>query len=106
MNEPTLIIVALSSIAGSLASILFSWFPPLRAWYDPKSTREKKLWMIPVVVFSALVVWLIGCNQLIPGFASLTCDSQGFSALILAVFLALGSNQSTYQIMPRPDDEE
>lgn len=105
-NETSLLIAALSTLSGSLISLAFTYFPKIKNWYDPKKKNEKKQWMLVVLLISSVIIWFVGCYNLVPGFVALTCDDRGFASLILAVFLTISSNQSFYAIWPQPGDEE
>ena len=98
----------LSSIAGSLLSLLFSYLPGLSDWYaqlgvnpDDGGTR-KRLLMLALLCLTALASFGLACSDWGWGFGlALTCDRSGAVELVSALVFAIMANQSTYKISPQ-----
>jgi hypothetical protein len=89
----------LSSIAGSLLSLLCAYAPGLADWYGRLETTEKRLVMLALLALAACGSFALACSSWGAEWGlTLTCDQAGLSGLIRALFLALTTNQATYLI--------
>jgi hypothetical protein len=91
-------------IAGAILSLVFSYFPGLKSWYDNLASSNKQLVMLGVLIVVAGGIFGLSCAgvlaQLWPDFA-VTCDVASVYTLIQYILLALVSNQATYAITNR-----
>ena len=86
----------LSSVAGILLSLVFSYTPGLNAKYDALATTEKRLVMLGSLVIVSLGIFGLGCAGWFN--VPITCDQAGAEQLASAFVLALVANQGTYLI--------
>jgi uncharacterized membrane protein YfcA len=80
----------LSAIVAAIISLLFRFIPTLSTWLDQKSPNGKQTFMLIVTL---LVAAFIGAWN----FVRVGISEQSVLVLILTVYFALGSNQTTYQ---------
>ncbi|MDX9956263.1 MAG: hypothetical protein RBT75_19360 [Anaerolineae bacterium] len=93
----------LSSIAGAILSLLFSYLPGLSGWYDQFDANRKRLVMAALVILVAAGAYGLACSGFGVDFGmALTCDRAGLITLIQAVIAALIANQATYALSPQP----
>lgn len=92
--------VALSSIAGVILSLAFSYIPGLRPWYDGQTSETKRLVMAGLLLVVAVAAYGLSCldSGVISG---VSCDNQGISGLVTAFISAMVANQATYMISPK-----
>lgn len=88
----------LSLAAGALLSLLFSYIPGVKGWFESKDSTVKRLIMALALLVVSVLVFAAGCAGLqIPG-VQLECTTQGAWLLVQVFLLALIANQSTYSI--------
>ncbi len=91
----------LAALAASLLSLLFSYIPGFKTWYNPLDPYAKRLIMLALVVAVALGAFSFACAGLADDFSvKVTCDSFGAWGLVRAVIAAVAANQATYLITP------
>lgn len=96
MNADTL-----STIAGALLSLAFSYIPGLQARYDPLDGVTKRLIMLGLLVLVACAAFGLACA----GWGTelgleLGCNRSGLIGLLQALFLAIAANQTVFLISP------
>ena len=87
----------LAGIAGIVLTLLFSYLPGLRNWYDPLSETKKKLIMLGALFVSALGVFGLAC---IGRYDIVVCSVDGAWEMGRYFILALVANQSVYKLSP------
>lgn len=92
----------LSLIAGTLLSLLFSYVPGAREWFDPLSATHKRLTILGLLTISAGAIYGLSCL----GWGSawgvtIPCDQKGVLVLLEQLILAIIANQGVYAISPR-----
>lgn len=88
----------LSLVAGALLSLLFSYVPGLRGWFDAKDPIVKRLIMAAALLVVAVAVFGASCANLpLPG-VQIECSTAGIWPLVEVYLLALVANQAAYQI--------
>jgi len=93
----------LALLAGGLLSLVFSYFPKLKDWYEALDGTKKRLIMIGVLLGVSLTVYGVSCTQF-AGFLGLpvvACDQSGAVELLKVFLLALIANQSVYSVSPK-----
>ena len=101
----------LSTIAGALLSLLFSYVPGAREWFDglgkgPDGQEDggtlKRLVMLGLLVVAAGGAMALACSGVGGDLGqALTCDRPGAIELVQALAMAVMANQSTYAISPK-----
>ena len=89
----------LSAIAGILLSLVFSYVPGLKDWYDKQDGTRKRLIMAGALLVVAAGVFALSCANWL---TIATCDNAGVMGLVGAFVSALVANQATYLISPKP----
>ena len=88
----------LSSIAGIVLSLLFSYVPQVKNWYDPQPPTTKRLVMLALLLAVAGGSYAGSCAGC---WSGVTCDQAGALGLVRVFVAALIANQSTYLISPK-----
>jgi len=91
----------LSSIAGVLLSLIFSYVPGVSAWYEKLTGEYKRLVMAVVLAVVSGALYGMGCAGWLGDMVALTCDYAGARVLIRGFIAALVANQATYLISPK-----
>ena len=87
----------ISSFAGILLSLLFSYIPGFEPWYKTLDGAHKRLVMLVALVAVTASIFALGCANLVENVA---CTQQGVIQYLQMLVLALIANQSTYLISP------
>lgn len=92
----------ISSVAGILLSLVFSYIPGLNTAFAKLDTGKQRLIMLASLVVVSLALVGISCA----GFAkdlgiALTCDRSGFVLVAQAFVFSLIANQAAYSITPQ-----
>lgn len=91
--------VTLAAIAGAILSLLFTYLPWFKNWYEPLSAENKQLVMGVLLVLVAAGVFGLTCLGLADQFGwTLVCDVAGAIGFIKVLIAALMANQSVYLI--------
>lgn len=91
----------LSSIAGIVLSLIFTYVPGVREWWEPLAGSVKQMIMGLMLILVAIGAFALSCANVIAGAV---CDRDGAIGLLWTLIAALVANQSTYLITrKRPD---
>jgi len=85
----------LSAIAGVVLSLVFSYIPGVKNWFDGLESVFKQAVMGGVLIFVTGVIFGLACYGVI---VAVECTQAGALGLIMALIAALAGNQSTYLI--------
>jgi hypothetical protein len=98
---------ALAAIAAAILSLLFSYVPGFKSWYQPLETTYKRLVMLALVCLSAAGVFGLACagwgDQL---NLNLTCSPESALGMVSTLLGALAANQAVFLISPKPARRE
>lgn len=95
----------LSLFAGALLSLVFSYTPGLKDWFEAKESTTKRLIMAGALLVVSAVVFSASCLDLGLAF-TITCDKGGAVGLATTFLSALVANQGTFLISPKPPTVE
>ena len=87
----------LASIAGIVLSLVFSYVPFAKDWFEKLDGNYKRLVMLGLLVAVALVIFGLSCAN---WYALVACSAVGAKALIEMVIIAAVSNQTAYMLIP------
>lgn len=91
----------LSAIAGTVASLLFSYIPGLSTWYAALTETVKKLIMLVVLVVVAAAIFGMNCAGLFKAYIpTVSCDQAGVEQFIVILAAAAVANQTAYKLSP------
>lgn len=90
----------LTLIAASLLSVLFSYVPKLKDWFDAKDATTKRLIMAGALLVVSAVIFGASCFDLGLPF-QVACTKDGVVGLVTTYVIALMANQGTYLITPK-----
>jgi hypothetical protein len=90
----------LSLTAGTALSLVFSYVPGLNAKFAALDPTVKRLWMLGLLLLSALGVFGLSCAGWVFGGIGVTCDQAGIQKLVEVFFLAAIANQTSYALSP------
>lgn len=85
----------LSSVAGILLSLGFSYIPKLRQWHDRQTPEIKRLIMACLLLIVSVAIFALSCNGIVGG---VTCDKAGAVSLVSIFIAALIANQGMFLI--------
>lgn len=85
----------LASVAGIALSLIFSYIPGVKQWYNSLTGEWKRLLMAGLLLVVAAVIYALGCAGIVYG---VSCDQSGIIRLISVFVMALVANQSAYLI--------
>jgi len=89
----------LSSIAGIVLSLLFSYVPPFKSWFDNLEGNYKRLIMLGALAVTAGGAYGLACLGLFG--VGITCDMAGALGLVELFIVAAIANQSAYALSPQ-----
>ena len=85
-------------IAGVVLSLLFSYVPRLKDWFDPLWSNQKRLIMLAALLLSAGGVFALACFG---KYDLVVCDAAGAWNMLEYFVLAAIANQTAYQLSPK-----
>jgi putative flippase GtrA len=93
-NEQTL-----AAVAGVVLSMLFSYVPGLREWFDALAGTNKRLVMLALLLAVSLATFGLSCAGII---ADVSCTQEGAIGLLKLFIVAAVTNQTAYSFSPKP----
>jgi len=97
---------ALSGAAGVVLSLLFSYVPQLRTWYQGLNGNNKRLVMLGFLAVITVGIYGLACLGVADEFGfQASCDQNGALALAQVFFWAVVGSQATFLISPRPEPQ-
>ena len=90
----------LSSISGIVLSLVFSYIPGAKRWFDSLEREYKQLVMGILLFLVSAGVFGLSCAKI---FEYVTCTKEGLLGLISTFISALVANQSVYLITRREE---
>lgn len=94
----------LASAAGALLSLLFSYVPGLKEWFETLDGTRKRLVMLALLALAAGGAFGLACAGYGEAFGiSLACSEPGAMELVKAFLGAIAANQGVYQLSPRAE---
>ena len=85
-----------SSIAGIVLSLAFTFIPGLNEWYEPLVKSKKQLIMLGALALVTAGAVGLACVGWFNSPA--TCDQVGIEQAVTAFILAAVANQATYKL--------
>jgi len=85
----------LASVAGIALSLIFSYIPGVKDWYNSLTGEWKRVVMAVLLLVVALALFGLGCAGIVHG---ISCDQSGIIRLVSVFIMALVANQSTYML--------
>lgn len=92
-NETTI-----AAVAGILLSLLFSYVPGARDWFDMLEGTHKRLVMLGLLAVASIGIFVLGCAGVIEG---LPCTQDGAVGVLKLFIAAMVTNQTAYTISPK-----
>lgn len=89
-------------IAGTVISLLFSYFPVLRVKFAGMTQEAKSGIMLGLNVLVVVALCLLDLFEVFD--FGLTFDKAGIANIVLTFFAAMIANQAVYSISPQPGD--
>lgn len=87
----------LALIAGAVLSLLFSYIPGLKNWFEGLSPEYKRLFMAGVLLVAALALFGGSCLNL---WGYFVCSWLGLWEAVKLWLLAVAANQTIYLVSP------
>lgn len=92
----------LSMLAGGFLSLLFSYVPRLKPWFDALEADYKRLVMLGSLLLLSLAIFGAGCARLDVFGVVVTCDTAGALEVLKIFVYAAVANQGAYLLTPKP----
>jgi FtsH-binding integral membrane protein len=93
---------SLSLISGMVLSLVFSYVPGARSWFEKFDPETKRSIMLVLLAITASIVFGLSCVGWTSEWSiSLSCNRSDLLRLIEQLVLAIIANQSVYAISPR-----
>jgi hypothetical protein len=90
----------LLGIVGAVLSLIFSYLPAAKAWFD--GLANKGLVMLAMVLGVGAVYFGLACSPFAVDLNIVTtCDKAGVIALLKAIFVIASGNQLAYLFTPK-----
>ena len=86
----------LASVSGILLSLLFSYVPGVKDWFESLTAANKQALMGILLLVVAAATFGLSCAGLVD--IGVVCDKDGALGLVSVLIAALIANQSTYLI--------
>lgn len=91
--------VTLAALAGAVLSLVFSYFPKVRTWYDGLDSDGKKQVMGAALIVTAAAVFGLACTPYGAEFGlEIACTVAGAIGFLKVLIAALVANQAVYLI--------
>jgi hypothetical protein len=103
MPSDTISVEFLTSAAGVLLSLGFSYIPGLQAFFNELDGTHKRLVMLNLLALTSLSIFGLAClgwSQAL-GFQGATCSQAGALGQLKIFVLAVIANQATFLITPK-----
>lgn len=94
-NEQTL-----AAVAGIVLSLLFSYVPGMRDWFDALEGTYKRLLMLALLALVSIGIFVLGCAGVVQG---IPCTQDGGWQLVQLFIAAAIANQTAYSFAPKPE---
>ncbi len=92
----------LTLLTASLTSLLFSYVPGFKNWFEQLNGTQKRLVMVCALGIVALSCYGISCSEARIWLEHpVRCDQAGMLTLLKLWLDALVANQATYALSPR-----
>jgi threonine dehydrogenase-like Zn-dependent dehydrogenase len=95
----------LTSIAGILLSLFFSYIPGLNTWYAAQSEQKKKLLMLALIFLAGAGTFGMACAGWLDFLSAaglvVACTREDAIAIARAIVMAAVANQTTYLLTPK-----
>lgn len=86
--------IALGTLAGSVTSLFFSYFPGLKGWFDTLESDKKSLVNLVVLAVVSIGAYVSNCYGIYK--LGLACDQQGLVELVKLFIATVVGSQSTW----------
>jgi hypothetical protein len=106
MATELLSVAGITTILVLLISVVFQYFPGLRIWWGGIKSEVKMLSILVLYMAAGAIVAFGGClPELAKVVPQLVCaDATTFLNYVFAVFIAVGSGQGVFSLMPEMKD--
>jgi hypothetical protein len=95
----------ISSIAGVILSLMFSYIPKFREWYSKLGSTKKRLIMLGLLLLVSASVFGAACWDVAGDLGlNISCNKHGLIGMISVFVSAIISNQAIYAISPQMAD--
>ena len=88
----------LTALCGIVTSLLFSYVPVIRDWFDAQAPNTKRMLQVGVAVVVTGAVYGLSCAGIASAFS---CDWPGALVMIRLLVVFIIANQAAYAISPR-----
>jgi hypothetical protein len=106
MASELLSVAGITTILVLLITVVFQYFPGLRVFWGGVKSEVKMLSVLALYIVAGAIVAFGGCIPALAGiFPGLICaDAPTFLNYVFAVFIAVGSGQGVFSLLPEMRD--
>jgi len=106
MASELLSVAGITTILVLLITVVFQYLPGLRVYWGEVKSEVKMLCVLALYIVAGAFVAFGGCIPALAGiFPGLICaDAPTFLNYVFAVFIAVGSGQGVFSLMPEMRD--
>ncbi len=95
----------ISSVAGVILSLLFSYLPGLSSWYGGLVGDKKRLIMLGMLALVAGGMYALDCGGVLikfaPDLAGMCSATDGWVQVVRAFVAAMIANQASFALSPQ-----
>jgi len=88
----------LGAIAGTALSLVFSYIPGVKDWFDGLKPDYKRMLMAVLLIAVSAAIYGLSCYGVVD---AVECTQPGILGLVNVLLAALVANQGTYLISPK-----
>jgi len=89
---------SIALFTGVLLSLVFSFLPGFKTWYNKYEPKKKQILMIAFLAVASVLVGGLNCAGLaIEGVPVFSCDASGVADIVELFILAVVANVGTHQ---------
>lgn len=88
--------ITLSTLSGSVLSLVFAYVPFLSSWYGDQDGQKKAIIMLCALLLTTVGVFVASCTGVYE--LGVACDKLGAVELFKVFLAALVANQGTFAV--------
>lgn len=88
--------ITLSTLSGSVLSLIFAYVPGLSAWFANLDGQKKSIVMLCGLLLTTVGVFVVSCTGVYD--LGIACDKIGAVSLVKLFLAALVANQGTFAV--------
>ena len=87
-----------AAITGIVTSLIFSYFPIIKDWFEGQAPNVKRLMQVAVAFIVSWAIYGLNCAGVLTG---MTCDLAGALEVVWLIVAFVVANQAAYAVSVR-----